>query len=91
LELSDADVFTGEKRTEEGCREILTRSGLWMVLLIGTVTNVATDVSGNAGGALNSATSTMAQGSLITSTVKNIHLDSGTQMLLTVTGSATQQ
>jgi hypothetical protein len=57
----------------------------------GSLNSTSAGVVGLPGMTLNSATSTMAQGSLITSTGKNIHLDSGTQMLLKVTGNATQQ
>jgi hypothetical protein len=37
---------------------------------------------------LNSATSNSTQGSLITSTSKNVHLDSGTRLLLVAQGTA---
>jgi hypothetical protein len=37
---------------------------------------------------LNSATSSATQGSMIVSPTRNVHLDSGTQMLLSASGRA---
>jgi hypothetical protein len=57
----------------------------------GSLNSTSTGVVSLPGMALNSATSAATQGSVITSAGKNIHLDSGTQMLLKVTGSSTRQ
>jgi hypothetical protein len=56
----------------------------------GALNSTSSGVVGLPGMRLNSATSAAAQGSVITSAGKNIHLDSGTQMLLQVTGSASR-
>lgn len=57
----------------------------------GSLNSTSSGIVGLGGMTLNSATSAGAQGSVITSAGKNIHLDSGTQMLLKVTSSATQK
>ena len=57
----------------------------------GALNSTSSGVVGMPGMALQSATSAAAQGSVITSAGKNIHLDSGTQMVLRVAGSASQQ
>lgn len=59
--------------------------------LAGSLNSTSSGVVGLPGMALNSATSAAVQESVITSAGKNLRLDSGTQMLLKVTGSATQQ
>jgi len=53
--------------------------------------STSSGIVGLPGMTLTSRTSAAAQGSVITSAEKNIHLDSGTQMLLRVTSSASQQ
>jgi hypothetical protein len=57
----------------------------------GALNATSAGVVGIPGLALNSVSSATANGSVLTSTGKNIHLDSGTQMLLKVAGSASQQ
>ena len=57
----------------------------------GALNSTSSGVVGLPGMALNSTASAAAQGSVITSAGKNIHLDSGTQMLLKITSSANQQ
>lgn len=57
----------------------------------GTLNSTSSGVVGLPGVALQSATAAAAQGSVLTSAGKNIHLDSGTQMVLRVAGSASQQ
>jgi hypothetical protein len=54
----------------------------------GQLTSTSQGVFGMGGVNLSSATSTGAQGSLITSTSRNVHLDSGTQILLVAQGEA---
>jgi len=54
----------------------------------GRLSSNSTGVFGLQGLSINSAASSATQGSLIVSPVRNIHLDSGTQMLLSVTGQA---
>lgn len=54
----------------------------------GQLTSSAHGVVGLQGLSLNSATAGSAQGSVITSSTRDVRLDSGTQMLLRVTGSA---
>ena len=82
------NVATGIGGNADGALNAATSAG---GSVTGSLNSTSAGVVGLPGMTLNSATSTMAQGSLITSTGKNIHLDSGTQMLLKVTGSATQQ
>jgi hypothetical protein len=55
----------------------------------GSLTSAAHGVVGMQGVALNTAAAGSAQGSVISSASRNIKLDSGTQMILQVTGSAT--
>lgn len=57
----------------------------------GTLNSTSSGAVGLPGVALQSATAAAAQGSVLTSAGKNIHLDSGTQMVLRVAGSASQQ
>ena len=59
--------------------------------LAGSLKSTSSGVVGLPGMTLYTATSAAAQGSIITSPQRNIHLDSGTQMLLKVTGTAAQQ
>jgi hypothetical protein len=54
----------------------------------GRLSSNSSGVFGLQGLSINSATSNATQGSLIVSPVRTIHLDSGTQMLLSVTGQA---
>jgi hypothetical protein len=54
----------------------------------GQLTSNSQGVFGLQGLNLNSAASNTTQGSLITSTSKNVHLDSGTQLLLVTQGAA---
>lgn len=54
----------------------------------GQLTSSANGVVGLQGLSLHSGISGAAQGSVITSSTRDVHLDSGTQMLLRVTGSA---
>ena len=54
----------------------------------GALTSTARGVVGLQGLTLNSASSAAAQGSVISSTSRNVKLDSGTQMVLQVTGAA---
>src|SRR6266436_2032379 len=57
----------------------------------GQLTSNSQGVFGLEGLNLNSAVSNSTQGSLITSTSKNVHLDSGTQLLLVSQGQASAQ
>jgi hypothetical protein len=57
----------------------------------GAVNSTARGVVGMPGLALNSAAAGSAQGSVISSATRNVKLDSGTQMVLQVTGSASAQ
>jgi hypothetical protein len=52
------------------------------------LTNVSQGAIGMQGLTLNSVTAGSAQGSVVSSTTRNVKLESGTQMLLKVTGSA---
>jgi hypothetical protein len=54
----------------------------------GRLASNSNGVFGMDGLSLNSATSSATQGSMIVSPTKNVHLDSGTQMLLSATGRA---
>lgn len=54
----------------------------------GRLTNMSQGALGMQGLVLNSATAGSAQGSVVSSTTRNVKLDSGTQMLLKVSGSA---
>src|SRR5262249_23328804 len=54
----------------------------------GNLTTASRGAIGLQGLTLNSATSASAQGSVISSTTRNVKLDSGTQVLLQVTGAA---
>jgi hypothetical protein len=54
----------------------------------GRLTNASQGAIGLQGLSLNSATTGTAQGSVVSSTTRNVKLDSGTQLLLKVTGSA---
>jgi hypothetical protein len=54
----------------------------------GRLTNASQGAIGLQGLTLNSATAGSAQGSVVSSSTRNVKLDSGTQMLLKVTGSA---
>jgi hypothetical protein len=54
----------------------------------GRLASNSSGVFGLQGLSIDSAASTATQGSMIVSSTKNVHLDSGTQMLLTVTGQA---
>ena len=54
----------------------------------GRLSSNSSGVFGLQGLSINSAASSATQGSLIVSPAKNVHLDSGTQMLLSVTGQA---
>jgi hypothetical protein len=54
----------------------------------GRLTNASQGAIGLQGLSLNSATASSAQGSVVSSTTRNVKLESGTQMLLKVTGSA---
>jgi hypothetical protein len=54
----------------------------------GALNSAAHGVVGMQGVALNTAAAGSAQGSVISSASRNIKLDSGTQMILQVTGSA---
>src|SRR5579859_2407968 len=54
----------------------------------GTLTSASRGVIGMQGMALNTAAAGSAQGSIISSTSRNIKLDAGTQMVLQVTGAA---
>ena len=54
----------------------------------GRLSSNSSGVFGLRGLSLNSAASSTTEGSLIVSPTKNVHLDSGTQMLLSVTGQA---
>jgi hypothetical protein len=56
----------------------------------GTLTSASRGVVGMQGVALNTAAAGNAHGSVISSAIRNIKLDSGTQMILQVTGSAAQ-
>jgi hypothetical protein len=82
------NVATGIRGNAGGALNSATSAG---GSVNGSLNSTSAGVVGLPGMTLNSATSTMAQGSLITSTGKNIHLNSGTQMLLKVTGNARQQ
>jgi hypothetical protein len=52
------------------------------------LTNASQGAIGLQGLSLNSATAGAAQGSVVSSTTRNVKLESGTQMLLKVTSSA---
>jgi hypothetical protein len=52
----------------------------------GRLESNSSGVCGMEGLSLNSATSSATQGSMIVSSTKNVHLDSGTQLLLRTTG-----
>ena len=54
----------------------------------GRLTSSSSGVFGLQGLSLDSAASSATQGSMIVSSTKNVHLDSGTQMLLTASGDA---
>jgi hypothetical protein len=54
----------------------------------GRLTNASQGAIGLQGLTLNSVSTANAQGSIVTSTTRNVKLESGTQMLLKVTGSA---
>jgi type II secretory pathway pseudopilin PulG len=54
----------------------------------GRLASSSSGVFGLQGLSIDSAASSATQGSMIVSSTKNVHLDSGTQMLLTVTGQA---
>jgi hypothetical protein len=54
----------------------------------GRLTNASQGAIGLQGLTLNSATAASAQGSVVSSTTRNVKLDGGTQMLLKVTGAA---
>jgi hypothetical protein len=54
----------------------------------GNLTSNSSGVFGLQGLSLNSAASSATQGSMIVSSTKNVHLDSGTQMLLSASGQA---
>ncbi len=54
----------------------------------GRLSSNSSGVFGLQGLSINSAASSATQGSMIVSPTKNVHLDSGTQMLLSVTGQA---
>jgi hypothetical protein len=54
----------------------------------GALNSTAHGIVGMQGLALNTAAAGSAQGSVISSTSRNVKLDSGTQMVLQVTGSA---
>ncbi len=54
----------------------------------GRLSSNSSGVFGMQGLSINSAASSATQGSLIVSSTKNVHLDSGTQMLMTVSGQA---
>jgi hypothetical protein len=54
----------------------------------GRLASNSSGVFGLEGLSINSAASSATQGSMIVSPTKNVHLDSGTQMLLSVSGQA---
>jgi hypothetical protein len=54
----------------------------------GRLASNSSGVFGLEGLSINSAASSATQGSMIVSTTKNVHLDSGTQLLLRTTGQA---
>jgi len=54
----------------------------------GAINSATRGVVGMQGVALNTATTGNAQGSIISSASRNVKLDTGTQMILQVTGSA---
>jgi hypothetical protein len=54
----------------------------------GSLASNSSGVFGLQGLSIDSAASNATQGSMIVSSTKNVHLDSGTQMLLTVSGQA---
>jgi len=53
----------------------------------GRLTNASQGAIGLQGLTLNSVSTANAQGSIVSSTTRNVRLESGTQMLLKVTGS----
>jgi len=57
----------------------------------GQLTSNSQGVFGLEGLNLNTAAANSTQGSLITSTGKNVHLDSGTQLLLVAQGQASTE
>ena len=65
-----------------------TRGAVGGLNATGQLTSNSQGVFGLEGLNLNSATSNSTQGSLITSTSKNVHLDSGTRLLLVAQGTA---
>jgi hypothetical protein len=77
---SVANTTTGAVRGTTGLAGGLTAQG--------RLTSNSQGAIGLQGLALNSATAGSAQGSVVTSTTRNVRLDSGTQMLLKVTGTA---
>src|SRR5712672_3888654 len=68
-----------------------TRGAVGGLNAAGQLTSNSQGVFGLNGMNLNSAASNSTQGSLITSTSKNVHLDSGTQLLLVSQGQASAQ
>jgi hypothetical protein len=54
----------------------------------GRLASNSSGVFGLQGLSINSATSSATQSSMIVSSTKNVHLDSGTQMMLAVSGQA---
>ena len=68
-----------------------TRGAVGGLNSAGQLTSNSQGVFGLSGMTLQSVTSSNTQGSLITSTTRNVHLDSGTQLLLVATGSAQAQ
>lgn len=68
-----------------------TRGSLGGLNAAGQLTSNSQGVFGLNGANLSSAVASNTQGSLITSTSKNVHLDSGTQLLLVVQGQASVQ
>lgn len=68
-----------------------TRGSLGGLNATGQLTSNSQGVFGLNGVNLSSAVASNTQGSLITSTSKNVHLDSGTQLLLVVQGQASVQ
>lgn len=68
-----------------------TRGSLGGLNAAGQLTSNSQGVFGLNGVNLSSAVASNTQGSLITSTSKNVHLDSGTQLLLVVQGQASVQ
>jgi hypothetical protein len=68
-----------------------TRGAIGGLNAAGQLTSNSQGVFGLEGLNLNSAASNSTQGSLITSTSKNVHLDSGTQLLLMSQAQASTQ